>query len=422
MWHRPSPGWPPYVWAPNPCRSFWPHAGTQRTCPVGHLSVDAQRQRCRAVHVLFDHRHPVVGEIARQLSLNPRVVDGMLAGRISGLRSPFLPEAVDHRCHQAQHAARALKLDQRRPVGVQPVKHLRMDRVGCLEARLVVGCRGTRAETPDAACGRAHRRRGPPYLGPRTALFRPAARTAAGARSQTPPRRSPVATMTRCARPRCAGGRAPLYRAAPDLSIVGLGVGRTGRIGGWQADDQQALARQLGRLGEGLGKGELGLKAACRQVAVVVQLAGIGHPFVDQDQARAVLVHQLAQRVARAGPRSSSALDAREGLLPPSCQASSPHRVRTTVPSGLVRDCPARSCCPRVPLACSRQLIPGLIQQAVDAEQLARRRCRRTGGKAPASSAFCHRRSWSAAAPRVAAQPFQARTAPTSIRFRLSVR
>ena len=63
----------------------------------------------------------------------------MLAGRISGLRSLLLPQAVDHRRHQPQHAARALELHQRRPVGVEPVEDLGVDRVGRLDALLVLG-------------------------------------------------------------------------------------------------------------------------------------------------------------------------------------------------------------------------------------------------------------------------------------------
>ena len=46
---------------------------------------------------------------------------------------------MDHRRHQAQHAAGALELHQRGPVGVEPVEDLRVDRVGRLDPLLVVG-------------------------------------------------------------------------------------------------------------------------------------------------------------------------------------------------------------------------------------------------------------------------------------------
>ncbi len=42
---------------------------------IGELAIQPQGQRVRAVHVLFDHRHPVVREIPRQLELHARVVD-----------------------------------------------------------------------------------------------------------------------------------------------------------------------------------------------------------------------------------------------------------------------------------------------------------------------------------------------------------
>ena len=92
-------------------------------------------------------------------------------------------------------------------------------------------------------------------------------------------------------------------------------MGRARRVRGRQADHQQAVLRQLGRFGQRLGEGELGLEAARRQVALVVELARVGHPFVDQDQARPVLVEQLAQHVAGAGRLLVVGLDAGEGLL-----------------------------------------------------------------------------------------------------------
>jgi hypothetical protein len=43
------------------------------------------------------------------------------------------------------------------------------------------------------------------------------------------------------------------------------------------------------------------LEASCWKVAIIMQLSGIGHPFVDQNQTRAVLVHKHSQRVTGAG-------------------------------------------------------------------------------------------------------------------------
>ena len=51
---------------------------------------------------------------------------------------------MDHRRHQAQHAARALELHQRRPVVVEPVEHFGMNGVSGLETGFVIGLRTLR--------------------------------------------------------------------------------------------------------------------------------------------------------------------------------------------------------------------------------------------------------------------------------------
>ena len=111
----------------------------------------------------------------------------------------------------------------------------------------------------------------------------------------------------------------PIERLAPALAahldVVGLGVGRARGVRGREADHEQAVLHQLRRLGQHLGEGELRLEAARRQVALVVELAGVGHPLVDQDQARPVLVEQLAEHVAGAGRLLVVGLDAGERLL-----------------------------------------------------------------------------------------------------------
>ena len=93
-----------------------------------------------------------------------------------------------------------------------------------------------------------------------------------------------------------------IERLAPalsaDLDIIGPGVGRPGRIRGGQADHEQAVVGELGRFGQRLGEAELGLEAAGGKVALVVKLAGVGDPLVDEDQAGAVIVEELAQRIA----------------------------------------------------------------------------------------------------------------------------
>ena len=63
---------------------------------------------------------------------------------------------------------------------------------------------------------------------------------------------------------------------AADLDVVGLGVRRTARVGSGQRDNEQAVLGELGQFGQHLGEGELRLEPAGRQVALIVELPGIG--------------------------------------------------------------------------------------------------------------------------------------------------
>ena len=278
-------------------RARHPPRGVQ-LAEVGLLGVDLERQRVRPVHVLLDDRRPVVREVARQLGLHARVVDRDRRGQDQRVAVALLPQAVDHRRHQAQHAARALELHQRGPVAVEPVEDLGVDRVGGLDALLVVAVPALGRELGSLRAievgegARGH-----------VALLegvRP------GERLEQPPPHDLEAFLGRRRPPRRLHPpdhvAQPVQRLAPadaaDLHVVGLRVRRARRVRGGQRDHQQAVARELGRLGQRLGEGELRLEAAGRQVALVVELARVGHPLVDQDQARPVLLEQLAQHVA----------------------------------------------------------------------------------------------------------------------------
>ena len=159
---------------------------------------------------------------------------------------------------------------------------------------------------------------------------------------------------------------------------------------------------ELGRLGQRLGEGEMGLEAASRQIALVVKLARIGDPLVDQDQARPVVVRsaRAARRRGWSPARRRAATRVECLAVPPSCQASSPHSVRTTVPSRLRRRIAGRDLVADQHDArrlCGSARRRRLRHHGIDAEQLAGRACRRTGDRAPASSGSCRRRNWSAA-------------------------
>ncbi len=72
-------------------------------------------------------------------------------------------------------------------------------------------------------------------------------------------------------------------------------------IGRRNTDHQQGVFGILRRFAEGLGKGELGIETAPCQVRIIVQLTGIGHPFIDQDQTGGIAVKQVGEGITGIG-------------------------------------------------------------------------------------------------------------------------
>ena len=198
-----------------------------------------------AVHVLLDHRHPVVRQIARQLELHARVVDRDVRRQDQRVAVALFPQAVDHRRHQAQHAARALEFHQRGPVGVEPVENLRVDRIRGLDPLLVVGV---------AALGRE-------LLVLRAVEVGEGARDHVavlelrwiGQRLEQPPPHDLKAFLGARRPPRGFDAAhdvaQPVERLAPALTaylhVIGLRVRRTRGVRGGQADHQQAVLGEL---------------------------------------------------------------------------------------------------------------------------------------------------------------------------------
>ena len=281
---------------------------------VGDLAVDPRRQGLRAVDVLLDDRHPVLRQVAGQLELDPWVVDRQVGGQDERVAVALLPEAVDDRRHQSQHAAGPLERHQRRPVRVQAVEDLRMDRVCGRDPLFVVGGAALRREllvlTAVEVGERAHDDVAvlePLRVGERLEQS-PADDLEAFLGAGRPPRRLDAPDDV----------AQPVERLAPalaaDLDVVGARVRRVGVIRRRETDDQQAIAGELDGFGERLGEGELRLEAAGRQVALIVELPRVGDPLVDQDQTRPVVDQQLPQGVARAGGAFVVLGDARVGL------------------------------------------------------------------------------------------------------------
>ncbi len=301
-------------------------------------SIRSGRRR-RPVDVLLDDRHPVVRQVAGELELDPRIVDADVARHDQRVAVALLPERVDDRRHQAQHAAGPLELHQRGPVLVQAVEHLGVDRVGVAQALLVLGLVGLGRELL--------------LLGP-VQLVERAGDAVAGDellarhdRLEQPPAHD-LEALLGAGRPpgrldAADGVAQPVERRAATLAahldVVGDRVRGAGRVRRRQADDEQALLRELGRLGQRLGEGEVRLERAARQVALVVELARVGDPLVDQDQARAVVVDELAQASPGLVACSSSAGRARTPAAPRSRRPWRSRAARPARPTGSGRPC-----------------------------------------------------------------------------------
>ena len=72
-------------------------------------------------------------------------------------------------------------------------------------------------------------------------------------------------------------------------------------LGSWNTHDQQRVLGSFCRFTQRLGKGKVRLERSGGQIRRGVQLAGIGDPFVDQEQAGAILVEEFLQRIAGVG-------------------------------------------------------------------------------------------------------------------------
>ena len=66
---------------------------------IRHLAVQSQRQRTRTIHVFFDHRHPIVRQVTRQLELHARIIDGDVRRQDERVPVALLPQAVNHCRH-----------------------------------------------------------------------------------------------------------------------------------------------------------------------------------------------------------------------------------------------------------------------------------------------------------------------------------
>ena len=96
---------------------------------AGFLVLQFGRLGAVAVDVLFDDRVPSGGQVVSQFVPRAAVVQRQAAGQDHQVLVVVLPEPIDDLGHQLQHAARALEAVDGRPIFVEPVEDLGVDRV-----------------------------------------------------------------------------------------------------------------------------------------------------------------------------------------------------------------------------------------------------------------------------------------------------
>src|SRR5258708_16961751 len=74
---------------------------------------------------------------------------------------------------------------------------------------------------------------------------------------------------------------------------------RIGVVRSWDTDYKQRILRCSDCFSKRLGKSEMRFKVSAWQIFAIVKLTSIGHPLVNQDQTRQVLIEEQAQSVSR---------------------------------------------------------------------------------------------------------------------------
>ena len=265
------------------------------------VGVDPERQRIRSVYIRFDDRNPVVRQVAGQFGAYAKVAHRNHGRQNKRVPVSRFPQRVDDRGHEAQDPAGTLEFEQGGPVAVEPVENFGVDGVRGLDTFFVL--RVATFGRKFAALAAVQVCKGPRRYVPLLEGFRVAWRFEQAAAHD-------LKTFF-------GAGRAPYRRhaaygaaqsvqrrSAPHpahLDVVRLGVGRTSRVRRREGYDKQATVREFGGFRKRLRKRELGFEIAAGQVVLVVELARIRDPFVDQHDAWAVCVEQFAEPIPGIG-------------------------------------------------------------------------------------------------------------------------
>ena len=99
-----------------------------------------------AINVLFDDRVPACWQIVGQLVARTAVVKRQASGQNHQVLVVILPKSIDDLGHQLEHAASALESVNGRPVFIEPIEHLGMDRIGLHQSVVSTAPPGFRRE------------------------------------------------------------------------------------------------------------------------------------------------------------------------------------------------------------------------------------------------------------------------------------
>ncbi len=235
----------------------------------------------------------MAGEVANELVAGAVGVQGKAPRQDQGGGVPPDPEGVDHRGQEAEHPPGALEALEGGPVLVEPVKELRMDGVGEAHPLLVAGLEDLAWELPPVLPVVAHvlPHHGVPHPVAlrRKGLEEPAAHDLVGfvLGGGLPHRLQPPEDVLQP------------EEGLPPPSSPHLGVG------GGKGGHHQGAGAALGRLGQGLGEGEVLVKGPGGEALLPVEVAQEGHPLVYEHQGRAEAVKELLEGIGTRGhPRA----------------------------------------------------------------------------------------------------------------------
>ncbi len=281
------------------------------------ISVELQRARVGTVDIDVEDRRPGVGQVTQELVACRGRVERQRAGHDHQRGVAPRPELVDHRRHQAQHAACALEALQRRPVLVEPVEELGVDGVGPAQALQIVTLGDPAGEL---ACRIAVHIPESRHHGVARGVIDVGREEAPAHDLEALSRRDRLPDRLDAAHHVGHGLQHPLARLTADLD-VGLR----------ERDEEQRLVGALHRLGQRLHKGHDGVEGAGGEALDTVEVARIGDQLIDDDQRRAEAEEQLAERL---GPRADAGA---VGL--------GDHRVALAAAELVGHLAPERACC-----------------------------------------------------------------------------